>query len=186
MSGWLTSLVREGRKEFMKQWRSMRNQPMLDSLADPVSPDTFARCKINHSELGRHTEAYQLHCDLIRLRRTDPVLSACPPAGLDGAVLSSSAFLLRYFGQDGNDRLLLVNLGADLRLNPAPEPLLAPLEGHSWSILLSTEAPQYGGSGALEPDAEERGWCIAGQAAVLLGPGPLRASPEEKKEKAFE
>jgi maltooligosyltrehalose trehalohydrolase len=127
-----------------------------------------------------------LHCDLIHLRRTDAVLSACPPAGLDGAVLSSSAFLLRYFGQDGNDRLLVVNLGRDLHLNPAPEPLLAPPLGHSWTTSLSTEAPQYGGSGAVEPDQEQSNWFIFGQAAVLLEPRPLDAPTEEKKENAFE
>ena len=35
--------------------------------------------------------------------------------------------VLRLFGEDGNDRLLLVNLGVDCSLSPAPEPLLASL-----------------------------------------------------------
>ena len=37
--------------------------------------------------------------------------------------------MLRFFGDGGDDRLLLVNLGRDLHLDPAPEPLLAPPEG---------------------------------------------------------
>ena len=32
----LLPLVRDGRKEFMSQWRSLHNQSMLDGLADPV------------------------------------------------------------------------------------------------------------------------------------------------------
>ncbi len=49
--------------------------------------------------------------------------------GIDGAVLSPDAFVIRYFGMDCDDRLLIVNFGRDLKLNPAPEPLLAPPEG---------------------------------------------------------
>ena len=87
---------------------------------------------------------------------------------LDGAVLSSTAFLLRYFSPAGDDRLLVVNLGVDLVLKPAPEPLLAPPRNQSWQTLLATEAPEYGGSGAPEPDLEERNWIVQGQSAVLL------------------
>jgi maltooligosyltrehalose trehalohydrolase len=181
---WLVPLVREGRKEFVKQWRSIQTQSMLDFLPDPCSYDTFERCKLDHKQREENKEAYQLHCDLIRLKRTDPVLSAIPSVQIDGAVLSSQAFLLRYFSPDAEDRLLLVNLGVDLHLNPAPEPLLAPPQGRSWQTLLCTEEPKYGGSGAPEPDCEELNWIIQGQAAVLLGPGPRQVKSVEKKEKS--
>jgi maltooligosyltrehalose trehalohydrolase len=186
MPDWLTTLVREGRKDFMRQWRSMRNQPMLNSLADPASPDTFTRCKLDHSEREKHSEAYRLHCDLIRLRRTDPVLSRHPAPDLDGAVLSSSAFLLRYFGEEAGERLLIINLGRDLNLSPAPEPLLAPPEGHSWSTLLSTESPEYGGSGVPETDDNDSDWILSGKSALLLGEGPQQTSMNTVKEKAGE
>ena len=48
---------------------------------------------------------------------------------VDGAVLGPEAFVLRFFGENGSDRLLLVNLGRDLDLDSAPEPLLAPPAG---------------------------------------------------------
>ena len=185
MPEWLTSQVRDGRKEFMKQWRSIRNKPMLDSLADPCSPSTFEACKVDHAELEKHSDVYRLHCDLIRVKRNDPVLSVHPLGDFDGAVLSSRAFVVRYFGPQDNDRLLLVNLGTDLQLIPSPEPLLAPPQGHSWSTILSTEWPEYGGSGASEPDSEELGWQICGQSAALLAAGPLRPSTK-KKEITFE
>jgi maltooligosyltrehalose trehalohydrolase len=181
MPEWLGSLVREGRKEFLMQWRSTQTPAMLDQIPDPCSPATFEMSKLDHTEREKHQELYRLHCDLIRLKRTDPVLSAVPAVAIDGAVLSSSAFLLRYFSPAGEDRLLLVNLGVDLHLNPAPEPLLAPPPGRSWRTLLATEAPEYGGSGAPEPDCEEQNWIIQGQAAALLAPGPRREKVQLKE-----
>jgi maltooligosyltrehalose trehalohydrolase len=110
-----------------------------------------------------------MHRDLLRLRREDPVFSK-PRAGLlDGAVLSPDAFVLRYFGEDGEHRLLLVNLGRDLHLHPAPEPLLAPLAGCGWELLWSSEDPRYGGAGTPLPETEEN-WRILGHAALVLRP----------------
>jgi maltooligosyltrehalose trehalohydrolase len=177
----LADRVREGRKEFLKQWRSMRNKSMLDHLQDPCSAQTFEACKIDQSERDEHDEIYRLYCDLIRLKRHDPILSALPLGALDGAVLSSHAFVVRYFGPEEDDRLLVVNLGVDLHLDPAPEPLLAPPQGRSWTTMLSTEWPKYGGSGSIEVDAEELNWLIAGNAATLLEPGPLRSSTHKKR-----
>ena len=91
--------------------------------------------------------------------------------GLDGAVLGPEAFVLRYFGGDGDDRLLLVNMGIDLCLNPAPEPLLAPPEGRRWVLLWSSEDPRYGGSGTYPPDTDEN-WRLPGHAAIVMRPSP--------------
>ena len=45
---------------------------------------------------------------------------------IDGAVLGPAGVCIsRFFAPDGADRLLVVNLGRDLHMNPAPEPLLA-------------------------------------------------------------
>jgi maltooligosyltrehalose trehalohydrolase len=184
MPEWLVPLIREGRKNFFKQWRSIRTQSMLACIPDPCSSDTFAACKLDHAEREKNGEVYQFHCDLIRLKRTDPVIGAQPSVPIDGAVLSSQAFLLRYFGPDNNDRLLLVNLGVDLHLSPAPEPLLAPPQDHEWRTLFSTEVPQYGGCGAPEPDSGELNWTVQGQAAVLLGPTPRRTRTVRTTEKS--
>ena len=45
------------------------------------------------------------------------------------------------------DRLLVVNLGRDLHLRQAPEPLLAPPEGRAWEMRWSSEDVIYGGCG---------------------------------------
>ncbi len=163
--------VRAGRAKFLSQFRSLSDPEMSKTLPDPGDPQTFERCKLDLSEREKHREAYSLHRDLLKLRREDPVLRQQRPGTVDGAVLGPEAFLLRCFGEE-EDRLLLVNFGVDLRLNPAPEPLLAPPEGMRWEILWSSEDPRYGGSGTPPLEMEEN-WTIPGHAAVLLAPKPL-------------
>jgi maltooligosyltrehalose trehalohydrolase len=84
-----------------------------------------------------------------------------------GAVLGEEAFLLRYFGEAGDDRLVLVNLGRDLDLEHAPEPLLAPPRGLAWAMLLSSEAPEFGGAGTPPLDAYEH-QRLHGHATLVL------------------
>ena len=112
---------------------------------------------------------YTLHRHLLRLRQTDAVFRSQRPGGMDGAVLGPEAFVLRFFGVHNNDRLLVVNLGGDLHLNPAPEPLLAPLEGMDWTTLWSSEEPRYGGDG-VTPLEDEDNWHLPGHTATVLRP----------------
>ena len=107
--------------------------------------------------------------------RSDPLIGKVQPGTFDGAVLSECAFLLRYFGRSQDDRLLIVNLGAALHFDPAPEPLLAPPEGLLWELRWSSEDPRYGGSGTPPVDSEEN-WRIPANSAVLMIPKPN--SPE--------
>ena len=65
--------------------------------------------------------------------------------------------------------LVLVNLGRDLHLDPAPEPLLAPPGGKRWAVRWSSEDPRYGGGGTAPPDTETN-WRLPGEAALVLLP----------------
>ena len=166
----LAQLVRKGRAEFLAQFRSIGTRATFDALPDPSDPDTFERCKLDFSERERNRGVYQMHKDLLRLRREDPAFSAQRPRGVDGAVLGPEAFLLRFFAEDGQeDRLLLVNLGPDLYLNPAPEPLLAAPEGRVWAVLWSSEDYAYGGGGT-SPLETRNNWYVPGHAAVAMRP----------------
>jgi len=159
--------VREGRAAFLAQFRSLSLPEMQPVFADPGNPHTFEMSKLDFSQREKYAGTYQLHKDLIALRRNDPVFAHPRPRGVDGAVLLSSAFVLRYFSESHGDRLVLVNLGTDLYLSPSPEPLLAPVEGKSWRVIWSSEDPKYGGLGTFPPDAEDN-WRIPGNAAVVL------------------
>jgi len=169
--GELGRMVREGRAEFLAQFRSIATPEMMAALPDATAVETFERCTLDLAEREHHREVYELYADLLRLRRTDPVLSAPRPRGLDGAVLGPEAFVLRFFGHEGADRLLLVNLGADLVLDPAPEPLLAPPADMLWRIAWSSDDLRYGGAG-VAPVETRRNWRFPGHAAVLLEPQP--------------
>jgi maltooligosyltrehalose trehalohydrolase len=175
----LAELVRKGRAEFLEQFRSYATPETQAALTDPASVETFEKCKLDHTERERHRQVYEMHRDLLKLRRTDRRFSKQAPRGVDGAVLADEAFVLRYFG-DGEDRLLIVNFGADLHLNPAPEPLLAAPAGRRWVTLWSSEDPRYGGSGTPPLDTEKDNWRIPGHAAVALTPVPDSESSETR------
>ena len=165
----LAKQVREGRAEFLAQFPSLATPEMAALFADPSDPATFERSKLDHSERETHREIYDLHRDLLALRRGDPVLALQKRGGIDGAVLTHQTFVLRFFGEAGDDRLLLVNLDRELHLDPAPEPLLAPPADSTWTTLWSSESPRYGGASTPPLDTEEN-WRIPGYAAVLLKP----------------
>ena len=168
-AGELAEKVRRGRTEFLAQFRSIATRETRTKLPDPAAPETFDRCKLDHAERDSHQEVYGLHRDLLRLRREDAVFSAQEPRALDGAVLAPEAFVLRYFGRGGDDRLLVVNFGPDLNLNPAPEPLLAPPAGRVWRVVWSSEDYAYGGTGT-PPVETKNNWCLPGETAVALAP----------------
>jgi len=85
--------------------------------------------------------------------------------------------MLRFFSDDGADRLLIVNRGRDLLLGAAPEPLLAPVEGQGWRLRWSSEAPLYGGGG-ITAHAADGNWLIPGQSATVFAPGAEDADTE--------
>jgi maltooligosyltrehalose trehalohydrolase len=97
--------------------------------------------------------------------------------GVDGAVLSAAAFILRFFTPDHrDDRVLVVNLGADLQRGSVAEPLLAPPPDSDWHLRWSSDDAVYGGPGIAELFPDEW-WHIPAESAVLLAPGPRRPRP---------
>ena len=167
----LAELVRKGRGEFLAQFPSIAAPDVSACVPDPGAPATFEGCKLDLGERVRHAGVYALHRDLLAMRREDAVFSAQGAHGIDGAVLGPEAFVLRFFGEDGDDRLVVVNLGGDLPLPILPEPLLAPPEDARWEIAWSTEDPRYGGCGAalFDPDGP---WRLPAQTALVLRPVP--------------
>jgi maltooligosyltrehalose trehalohydrolase len=168
--------VAKGRSEFLTQFPGIATPQVRRRLAVPHDPRTFERCKLDHGEREAHAWATALHRDLLRLRREDPVFRGQKPRGLDGSVLSGDAFVLRFFGEDGDDRLLLINMGRDLHLDILPEPLLAPPSGRRWRLAWSSEDLVYGGGGAPELETGA-GWSLPGHAALVLAPSVATGAP---------
>lgn len=160
----------DGRREFLAQFASVGDPDVAAVLPSPVDETTFTRCKLTLAERDTHGAAYALHRDLLRVRRAHRAIWR--PRRVDGAVLTPEALALRYFGEDQDeDVLLIVNLGRDVPLRPAPVPLLAPPAGARWAVRWSSESVSYGGQGTppLHPNST---WLLPGDAAVLLGPTP--------------
>ncbi len=173
----LSAQVARGRRQFLEQFRSVAAADARDSLPSCCDEASLHRSRLDFSERERHAPVYRLHEDLLRLRREETRLR---DSTLDGAVLAERAFVLRYFDPAGrDDRLLLVNLGGDLRLNPAPEPLLAPPEAGGWRTLWSSENPAYGGGGT-PPLETQRNWILPGPGAYFLSPDAQRELPAAK------
>lgn len=169
----LAELVHKGRQEFMFQFTNIAAEETQDYLFRPSDPEVFKRCKLDLSERESHHESYALHRDLLKMRREDPVFSHSRKGGVDGAVLSENAFVLRFFSEDGkNDSLLMINLGRDLWLSPVSEPLVAPHQGRDWRPLWSSEHPRYGGQGTIPQNTNDT-WRMPGHAAIVFIPGEL-------------
>ena len=173
----LAKRVADGRKKFLQQFASITRPESTRFLCDPESEETFRMCKLDPSERERHVADYRLHRDLLRLRRSDPVFRLPRTRGVDGAVLGPEAFVLRFFGGPHGDRLLLVNLGLDLKLESVAEPLLAPLPNATWNLHWSSEAPEYGGNGT--PTIVDGGWRIPGETALVLMPAAQRSEVKD-------
>lgn len=186
----LSQKILKGRGEFLAQFPSMNTPDRSPYLCDPGSPSTFERCKLDFSERQRQTWIYDLHKDLIKLRKNDAAFRLHETGTrMDGAVLSASSFVFRFFAQEelkdatksedqtGGDRILIVNLGADVELSPAPEPLLAPPVGTAWTLMWSSDDPCYGGEGAYPPETN-LGWKLPGNCAFVMKPVPI---PQEEE-----
>jgi maltooligosyltrehalose trehalohydrolase len=165
----LAELVRKGRAEFLSQWRSLSTGQV--KYDDPSARATFEKCKLDFSERETHSQIYSLHHDLLQLRKQESLFSRQDRQS-DGAVLTPEALVVRFFSEDfRDDRLLVVNLGAQLYFSPSPVPLLAPPANTEWQILWSTEDSKYGGIGTPLLDSDLN-WIIPAQAAVVLKPTP--------------
>ena len=159
--------IRNGRAELLAPFLSLSGEEAMRSLPAPDDPQTFSRCKLDFSEREKNRELYDLHIDLLKLRREDSRFRLQGCGGIDGAVLGSAIFVLRYFSEEKDDRLLIVNFGEWQILKPAAEPLLAVPSGFRWEILWTSDAPRYGGADSMALATEEQ-WLLPAETALVL------------------
>ena len=118
--GRMREAIRKGRFEFLAQFPSLASDEAQKRLPVPYNPEVFADSKLDFSERQKNKHFYDMHIDLLQLRREDSRFREQKLGGLDGAVLGPKSFVLRYFS-DGNtdDRLLVVNFGERQALAPS-------------------------------------------------------------------
>ena len=161
-----------GRKKFLSQFKSI---DFVDGpfMPDPTDPAAFISCKLDFSERSSHKEVYLFHHDLLQIRNSNPVFRTSGRKGIDGAVLGSDIFALRYLGLTSlDDKLLIINMGKDTRPGPVPEPLIAPPEGARWKLEWYSEDPHYGGNG-ISPIYQNEALILTGHTAFFMSAGQI-------------
>jgi maltooligosyltrehalose trehalohydrolase len=154
----LAAAVAKGRRESLEQFPSLKS--LHGDIAAPHDVLTFERCKLDHREREAHAAVVALHRDLLRLRME-------MIGRVRGAVIGAEVFALRY-----EQRLLIVNLGAEIPLDIVPEPLLAPPLDRRWELRWSSDSPDYGGPGVI-PIETKGTWIIPAHAAIVMNPRDL-------------
>ena len=154
----LAAAVAEGRLKSLEQFPSIK--ALHGDLAPPGDLATFERCKLDHGERETHTEVVALHRDLLRLRME-------MTGRVRGAVIGAEVLALRY-----EQRLLIVNLGAEIRMDIVPEPLLAPPLDRRWELRWSSDSARYGGPGII-PIETKGTWIVPAHAAIVMNPRDL-------------
>jgi maltooligosyltrehalose trehalohydrolase len=168
----LAKAVQKGRAEFVKQFPSLTSEAAQARVPVPHDPQTFERCKLNWDERHAQDAAVRMHRDLLALRRSEAAFRAQDAAIVDGAVLGPELFVLRFTPQRSEDeRLLVVNLGIDVEAGSLAEPLVAPPDGHVWTLQWSSAEPEYGGYGT-PPIVSDAGWRIPAHSTIVLRPAP--------------
>ncbi len=149
----LVEAVREGRR------REFETFAWAGEVPDPQSEHTFeaSRPRWERAESGGGARLRALYRDLLHLRRSESVLR---PGAAEVRVRSGEAagWLAVRYHREGDVLEAVFNL--------SPEARVVPLDGtRRWSIVLSSDAPGYGGSGEA---AMEQGLRLPSYAAVLL------------------
>jgi maltooligosyltrehalose trehalohydrolase len=168
----LARTIADGRVESLAQFASLRDPAAQSRLPDPAAPATFEACRLDWSEIDERGDVLALHGDLLRLRRETAAFAGRPRGSVrvDGSVLGPDALLLRFFTElAADERLLLVNLGADLPLASIPDPLFAPPAGSDWHEVWSSEDPIYGGGGRRKIEPVRR-FTLSANSAVVFAP----------------
>ncbi|MGZ5553122.1 MAG: malto-oligosyltrehalose trehalohydrolase [Chthoniobacterales bacterium] len=167
--GELRDAIKKGRFKFLEQFPSLASDEVQAQLPPPSDPESFRQCKLDFSERGKFPHLYDLHRDLLRLRRDDARFREQKMGGVDGAVLGDKSFVLRFFGEDDDDRLLVVNFGKRQVMASLPEPLLAAPLGCRWEVLWTSESVRYGGPGPSDV-VTDQAWILPAEATLALRP----------------
>jgi maltooligosyltrehalose trehalohydrolase len=178
-SGENAQAVAMGRAKFLSQFASLDTEEARRAMAEPANRSTFERSRLDWTERERHCESYDLHRDLLQLRREDPIFARQRADLMEAAALGADCLVVRLFDEHAAssfDRLLIVNFGQQFRYWPCPQPLLAPPTNRCWELLWSSESVRYGGRGTPAVETYE-GWQIPAEAAVVLAAVADHESP---------
>jgi maltooligosyltrehalose trehalohydrolase len=93
--------VADGRTKFLAQFPSLDSDEARHALAEPANPATFEHSKLDWQDRERHRESFDLHRDLLTLRRQDPIFARQRADLMEVAALGPDCLAVRYFDEGG-------------------------------------------------------------------------------------
>jgi maltooligosyltrehalose trehalohydrolase len=135
----LVEAVRRGRKEEFAAfgWR--------DEPPDPQAEETFRRSKLDHGlrERAQHRALYELHRELIRLRRSVPALRRLDKEQMEVRAFDPEATLRLRRWEGGSEVAILLHFGAGAAAVELPR--------GRWRKILDSADERWGGPGSPAP-----------------------------------
>ncbi|WP_291423507.1 malto-oligosyltrehalose trehalohydrolase [Deinococcus sp.] len=170
--GELGAAISEGRKKEFEGFASFKGEDILD----PQSAQTFEVAKLHWDEQsgGEHAKTLGLYRQLLKLRKTDPVLQNRDRQNLSAGSVAGDLLWVRTV-TDAGERALLWNLGAaELKLDSLSLPFELPGDVVAYSEFLPSppagEGPAEQGEGGRVTTSTRKDKLKPGH-AVLLGRG---------------
>ena len=164
----LGRLVTEGRRKEFRHFTAFSGAAARERIPDPQAEATFLRSRLDWSrrEQEPHASTLRLYRELLRLRRTKPLLRDPTGEGFSVRAVGEAGLVLARIRGD-NALLALVQLAGEGRL-AAEEAVPARLRaGSRWSLALTTE------DAAFAPDPRPPSVDLAGATATFLRPGAV-------------
>jgi maltooligosyltrehalose trehalohydrolase len=150
----LGKLVTEGRRREFAAFSAFADPSVRERIPDPQALSTFANSKLRLEEADAPpgSTLQRWYEDLLRLRRTDPVLVDQARERMEARALSRDTIAVRRW-REAEERLLVVNFGdPDFSTNEF---------GNGWRVILQSQRVLTPGK---EPDAVH----VPGRAAAIL------------------
>jgi maltooligosyltrehalose trehalohydrolase len=140
----LGELVTRGRRQEFAKFAAFRDPTSRSRIPDPQNVQTFLDSRLRASERVSNGSMLRLHRDLIRLRRTDPVLAQCDRANTRAIAVGERCVVIRRWSDIG-ERILIANAGASQLFDLDGLDLEWPERNRRWRLVLSTGWRRYGG-----------------------------------------
>ena len=153
-AGELGAAVRRGRCEEFKSFAAFADPATLARIPDPQAADTFERSRLVWSERTQepHRRVHSLYRDMLKMRRTDRVLSA--PCGWDDLRATPRGAVLEVVRRHGEEeRRLVVTFGREEQRVEVPDSWRVALVAGTFdkgrlggrsAVLLAKEGPSAG------------------------------------------
>ena len=161
----LGKIVTEGRRKEFRHFKAFEDPEARDQIPDPQDPNTFARSKLDWSEVGRepHASVLRLYQSVLAFRSHEPALRADEPGSFRADAADEATLLLRREAEGAPAVWLAVRFQGEGTLDLAPH---AGADAGAWELVMTSEDAGF----AAEPRAPEI--ALSGPAPVINFRGP--------------